>query len=445
MNSPLPTTSIEAKRLERLAPRPITLADLGVSLEMLISLSSKHLLTADTLTIRDLSRRLAISGPIVDSILQAMRKLSLIEIRAKASTDGELRFGLTERGRHHAHEALDRNGYVGPAPVPLAHYAQVVKQQTVHSCRVTRDAMRAAFSDVVLEEEKLDQLGPALNSGRAIFLYGSSGAGKTFIARRLVEALRGLVLVPHAICVNDTVLQIFDPLSHRRADEETAPMPMLLEQGHDPRYVPCRRPFVAVGGELTADMLDIQLDAATRINKAPIQLRANNGMLLIDDLGRQRISCEALFNRWILPMEEQRDYLTTGHGQHFAVPFDLVLVFSTNLEPRDIADPAFLRRIGYKVPFGPITRDQYCRIWEQVCDERGITPEFGLVSWLIDELHEKRQVPLLPCHPRDLVRMALDLAGYHGEGATISRTSLQWAWNNYFLRTSAQTQTSEEI
>jgi predicted ATPase with chaperone activity len=308
-----------------------------------------------------------------------------------------------------------------------------VRKQSVHANRITRTQMHAAFRSVVIEPALLDQLGPALNSGRAIFIYGAAGTGKTFIAKRLADALSGLVLVPYAIAVNETVVRVFDPQAHLEIEPLDPPSNVLLAQGHDPRFVVCERPVIVSGGELTAEMLELHSDAATHEYTAPLQMKANNGLLLIDDLGRQRIDPRTLFNRWIVPMEEQCDYLTGARGQHFRVPFDLVLVFSTNLDPGRLADEAFLRRIGSKICFEPVTRAQYQRIWDDVCHERGLTCEPHVLEFVVRDLYGKHGTPMLPCHPRDLLGMALDFASYRGDAAALTPETLQWAWDNYFV------------
>jgi hypothetical protein len=419
-------------RLARRAPRPTTLADTGLSITFLADLLSKHLASAGVLTTSQLIERLALAGPILDQVLQFMRTEGRIEVRARVAIEGELRYGLTDKGRLLAADALNRGGYVGPAPVTHANYIAMVRQQSVHAHPVTRESVRAAFANVTISDELLDRLGPALNSHRAMFLYGHAGTGKTFTARRLASALDGLVLIPHAILVHDTVVEVFDPLCHEQMAFLDEPAPALLDQGFDPRYAPCERPIVLVGGELAADMLEVQCDVATRTYTAPIQLKANNGFLLIDDLGRQRIDPAVLFNRWIVPMDSRQDSLTTGKGHHFEVPFDLVLVFSTNLRPEDIADEAFLRRLGYKIEFKAIERREYRRIWQGVCDERGIAFDPALVDYAINELHGTARMPLLPCHPRDLLAMALDRIAFQG-GGEVDRATLRWAWDSYFL------------
>ena len=430
-----PVTS-EIRRLARLSPRPTTIEQTGLSLTFLTDLLGKQLASAGVLTTSQIIDRLALAGPIIDQVLQFMRADGRVEVRSRLGLDGELRYGLTDRGRLEAVDATNRGGYVGPAPVPLADYVALVNKQSVHGRVVTRQAVRDAFRGFVIADDLLDRLGPALNSRRAMFLYGSAGTGKTFTARRLASALEGLVLIPHAISVNETVIEVFDPLCHEQMAFMNPPSPTMLEQGFDPRYVPCERPIVFTGGELAADMLEVQCDTATRTYSGPIQLKANNGFLLIDDLGRQRIEPAVLFNRWIVPLDTRHDSLTTGKGHHFEVPFDLVLVFSTNLRPEDIADEAFLRRLGYKIEFTPISAGLYTRIWRDVCTERSVALDPHLVEFAISELHGKRGIPMLPCHPRDLLGMALDRIAYMGTG-TLDRSALTWAWDSYFLHRGA--------
>ena len=430
------TTALEFARLCKLAPRPTNIAATGLTLPFLADLLAKHLASGGVLATSQLIDRLALAGPVLNDVLNFMRSDGRVEVRSRVGLDAELRYGLTDKGHLAAADAMNRGGYVGPAPVPLASYVAVVQQQSVHARPVTREAVRRAFRGMVIADDLLDLLGPAVNSHRAMFLYGLAGSGKTYTARRLSTALDGLVLVPHAILVNDTVIEMFDPLCHRQRTFAGTPAPSMLEEGFDPRYVACERPVVLTGGELAADMLEVQYDNATRTYSAPIQLKANNGFLLIDDLGRQRIEPAVLFNRWIVPLDSRQDSLTTGKGHHFEVPFDLVLVFSTNLRPADIADEAFLRRLGYKIEFLPIPAEQYERIWRDVCAERAVDFDPRLVRYVIDELHRTSGIPLLPCHPRDLLWMALDRIAYLGDGK-LDEAAIRWAWGSYFLHKGA--------
>jgi hypothetical protein len=245
------------------------------------------------------------------------------------------------------------------------------------------------------------------------------------------------VLVPHAIAAGDTVLSVFDPLCHIKSTRAIDQSSLLLEQGHDPRFVLCKRPIVVSGGELTSEMLEVRRDPVTRRNLPPLQLKANNGLLLIDDLGRQRIAADVLFNRWIVPMEEKHDHLATDDGRHLTVPFDVVLVFSTNLDPHSLADEAFLRRIGYKIGFNPISQAEYARIWMRLCIERGWEIDDSVLEHAL-RLHRLSDTPCLPCHPRDLLGMAADLSAYDENDVQIDESTLDRAWRNYFLREPAR-------
>lgn len=418
---------------KRLAPRPVCLADTGLTESFLAELASKHLLDGGILTLADLSTRMALAGPIVESLLNFMRDEARIEVRGPAAQEssGNLRYALTDRGRKSAADALMSSGYVGPAPVPLDTYIKIANAQTVHHGAVTKAAMKKAFADIILPSALLDQLGPSLNSGRAIFIYGPAGTGKTFITQKLVRLFPDETLVPHAISINETVVQVFDPAVHRRIEERGGPS-LMLGQGHDPRFVRCRRPVVISGGELSADMLEVQYDAATRQYRAPLQLKANNGLLIIDDMGRQRAAPETIFNRWIVPMEEKIDYLNLGSGRHFSIPFDVVLIFSTNLEPTELADEAFLRRIGYKIKFDCSRMEEYEIIWQRYCSEHDIACDSDVIGYVVHELYEQYGLSLLACHPRDLLSVAIDYAEYCGGERRVTKTHIDWAWHNYF-------------
>jgi hypothetical protein len=418
-------------RAASLAPRPRTVAETGLTINLLGDLVAKELYNAGVSTTQSLSQRTALSGPILEELLNFLRKEGCVEVRAQIPGENGLRYGLTERGLTSAQAALSRSGYVGPAPVPLPDYTRVVRNQSVRDRRITRHRMHATFADVVLNPGTLDRLGPAMNSGKAIFVYGEPGTGKSYITQRLTRLLEDEALVPHAIAVGDTIIQVFDPAVHIPLE---APAPgVLLDDGFDPRFVLCRRPMLLTGGELTPEMLEVQYEPATRQFRAPLQLKASNGMLLLDDLGRQRVPPQAILNRWIVPMEEGRDYLSLPGGQHFAIQFDLLLVFSTNLNPAELADDAFLRRIGYKIRFEALTPDEYHEIWKQVCAHRNVGYDPIVCQRTIDRLHQPSRIPLLPCHPRDLIGMALDRAAYLGVGEDLCFESLQWAWNSYFL------------
>jgi predicted ATPase with chaperone activity len=420
-------------RASKLAPRPTRLSDTGLSETFVADLIAKHLFDRGTLSLGELSTILALAGSIIESVLNFMRTEARVEVRPGQASTAGLAYTLTERGRVTALDAMMRSGYLGPAPVPLKNYARIARAQTIHSRSVTHDAMCAAFDDVVLADEMLDRIGPALNSGRAIFLYGPAGTGKTFISQRLCRLFRHPTLIPHSIAIDDSVVQIFDPLIHKQLRLKPPGDNLKLEKGHDPRFVVCERPVAITGGELTAEMLEISYEPSTRLYEAPLQLKANNGLFIIDDMGRQKVSPAAVFNRWIVPMEEKRDYLTLGSGRHFTVPFDIVLIFSTNIHPLELAEEAFLRRIGYKIEFGALTVEQYEHIWRDACAAYEVEYESHVLDFVINDLHARNQVSLLPCHPRDLLGMAVDHAIYEDNSRNVSIDHLRWAWDNYFV------------
>ncbi|QTP58603.1 AAA family ATPase [Billgrantia antri] len=420
--------------VESLPLRPTSAEETGLSSLYLADLLSKILLEQGVLDLHQLSRRSALAGSVVEAICHLLRREGRAEVRGQGE-NGVLRYGLTELGRAAAMEALARDGYAGPAPVPLEAYTARVRAQALSDAGISRERVISAFADTVIEPALLDQLGPGLHSGRAMFIHGEPGTGKSYIARRLVRLLPGEVLIPHAILAGGKAVRCFDPAVHSPLappdEPPNAVSSLLLAQGHDPRFVRCRRPCVVAGGELTMERLEIQYDGATHIHQAPIQLLANNGMLVIDDLGRQRMPPMELFNRWIVPLEERRDFLALANGYHFSVPFDVALVFSTNLDPLSLADAAFLRRIGYKIRFAPLEPDAYRQVWALQCRESGIPFDPTLVDFVIYELHARLGVPLLACHPRDLLGLAADHLRYWG-GEAPDREVLAWAWQTYF-------------
>lgn len=417
----------------KLAPLPSKLSQTGLSEHFLTELIAKHLYQAGVLLLSEIVERTALSAAALNELVAKLRSEGLVEIRP-GSQVGVMRYGLTDRGRALAADALRKSGYIGPAPVPLEDYCRVVSAQSIQQRPVTRQRMEEVFADTVLHDGILDQLGPAVRSNRPIFIYGPAGAGKTFISQRLGRLFKDAVLIPHALAVGESVIQFFDPVYHHTVEEPNRQAVLLTDQQYDARYVLCKRPVVMTGGELALDMLELQHDKETKQYQAPLQLKANNGMYLIDDLGRQRVEPAVLLNRWTVPMEERRDFLSLGSGQHFPVPFEVVLVFSTNISPLDLADEAFLRRLGYKIRFDYLTPEEYETIWQQVCEQKKIEFDPGLVDKVIKELHQPVNAPLLPCHPRDLIDLALGRANYDGREEQLTFGDLAAAWNSYFVR-----------
>ncbi len=429
---PLQHEGLIADAAAALVPRPSSIEETGLSEAFLSDLAIKHLYRSGVLDLHELMDRLALASFVLDPVIAFLRNESYVEV-LQAKHNGVPRYALTDRGRRAAIEAFEMSGYAGPAPVPLDVYRRVVHAQSVRSVKVTRNDARNAFKDVVARPGLIDRLGTALNSGRAVFLYGPAGTGKTFLGSRMVRMLSDHVLVPYAVMVDERVLQFFDPSVHRRTDEAPRQQ-LMLNEGYDARFVRCRRPEVVAGGELTLDMLEVEYDSATRQYHAPQQFVANNGLYMIDDLGRQRVTVDALLNRWITPMEEGRDFLTLGAGQRFEVPFDVILIFSTNLNPLDLADEAFLRRLGHKVRFDYVDAEQYGVIWQRTCAKLGLDYDRELLRQIFG-LYRDEDRPLLPCHPRDLLSSVVDRLTYEersGRGG-ISVEQLREAWNSYFV------------
>lgn len=415
---------------------PGSLAETGLPLPILADLAGKLLLLSGQLRLVELARMLRLPATVVDELLEFMRGEKLVHLVSRGITHGDVVFGLSDSGRLRAAEALQRCRYTGPAPVPLAAYVLQVRRQAVAGMRVTRADLESAYAGVALAAELRDRIGAALNSGRPLFFYGPPGSGKTFLAESLARLLQGSIAVPYAFLVDNEVVQVFDPLVHHPLPEKAATALGPRHHG-DRRWLRCRRPIAITGGELRLETLDLRYDQTAGFYQAPPQVKANNGLFIVDDLGRQQVSPEQLLNRWLVPLDRGRDHLVLHTGSSFAVPFDMILAFSTNLAPYDVADEAFLRRLGYKIHVGPLADGEYREIFRQACAAAGIGYTETAAAELL-ELHHRQRCPPLACHPFDLLGMIRDFAVYRGIEPRVDAETLRHAWHSHFASRKAE-------
>ncbi len=415
-----------------LAPRPKSIEETGIQETLLLDLMLKHVLGGGVLTKSELVMKMGISGGIIQRLLDSAKQLAWIENR-QSTPDGQMRYALSHGGEEYAKQASAKSGYRGLVPVPLAQYTDICQQQSSRKNPITLEMLQHGLQALVLPNDLLRKIGPALNSSRPVLIYGPPGTGKSYLCRNLNLTLGDNVLIPYAIAIGNEVIQVYDPQLHHKVESTTPVNALDLVQGHDPRWIECKRPLRITGGELNAEMLEVQFDSHSRTYMAPIQLKANNGILLLDDLGRQKISAKQLFNRWIIPMEERRDFLSLQSGEHFEIPFELILLFSTNLNPNDLVDDAFLRRLGYKIHFDALDEPLYRRIWFQVCEEQGLSCSEEMFQHLLTEYHQRLEKPLIPCYPRDLLGIMADQISFMQLKPEVTEGLLAEAWSIYFV------------
>jgi len=416
-------------------PEPETLAEAGLPEAILEHLLLKILYFRGELYGGELSTAIGLKFSIIQDLVEALKLRHHIQVkRSMGMGSVGAQYALTEEGRGRVREHLEANQYAGPAPVPLAQYNEVVRQQRHPEGWLTKQALGDALQGMVVTDRVLAQVGPAVSSMNSLLIYGKPGDGKTFLIESLNHIESAPIYLPYAIECQGNIVQVYDPVYHQRLEEEPAPITAIaMEPTYDHRWARCKRPFIVSGGELSPDMLDLRYNRTSKVYEAPFQLKANNGIYLIDDFGRQRATPAEILNRWIVPMERRVDYLSFLTGGKMTVPFETFLVFSTNLNPAELGDEAFLRRIQYKMLLRGPSEDEFVRIFEAFCESRRIPCSRELIAWLIDRHYRRTGKPLRRCHPRDVLTHALNLMHFERLRPELTGEILDRAFESCFL------------
>lgn len=422
-------------------PQPQTIDETGLDFSLILDLVVKAIYFAGRPAARQVAAQLALSFPVIDEVLAFLKREQLAEVIGSSGMGEQLyQYALSSKGLEKAEEALGRNQYIGPAPVPFETYLDVLGRQSVRTVRVSPESVDQALSHLVLEESVAAALGPAINSGRSMLLYGSSGNGKSTITAAIGRMLPGEVLIPYAIDLNGIIVKVFDPRVHQEIPAEKQMERRAvdgvtngMERRRDRRWVVARRPMITAGGELTLKELELRYSPQSQFYIAPLQWKANGGILIVDDFGRQMIQPKELLNRWIVPMEERVDHLSLHTGDTVEVPFDVLLIFSTNLNPSQLGDEAFFRRIRHKIEIPDPTREQFLEILARVCQQREIPLDADAALYLVDNYYERLTRGFKGCHPRDIVDLLIDICAYYGEPAAFTRRYLDAACHSYFV------------
>ena len=413
-----------------LPPEPQSIEQTGLTIGFLTDLALKTLYIRGQMTMGEIASSLGLPmANITDHILDYLKGERLVEIRGGTGlSSANYQYVIIDRGSEKAQEALARSQYTGKAPVPLATYVAAVQRQSIANLHVTQDDLVRAFSHMVIPRETLAQLGPAVNSGKSIFLFGPPGNGKTSIAEVLVSLMKGEIVLPYAVESDGQVIKVYDQVYHHLAIE-----PAVADRlRFDHRWVVSKRPIVKTGGELTLETLDLIYHETTKYSEAPFQMKANGGVFLVDDFGRQRVSPKELLNRWIVPLEKRVDYLTLHTGKKIEIPFDLLIIFSTNLDPADLVDEAFLRRIRYKIGIEAPSVEQYEEIFKRICNRKAIEYKPDAMNQILAH-YRKKNLQLRSCHPRDIVEQLVDMARFLGRPSQLSPDLIEMACDSYFV------------
>lgn len=420
---PQKVTFLEKSERGFVPKAPNSIEELDIPQSLIEDIMLRHLYTKNVSSISMLCDSLKLSFSIIQTVFQRLRQQQLFEVTDMKGND--YHFMLSGKGREFAAKRFSISHYCGPAPVSVKSYFATVRNQ-VTELKTNRSSLKNSLSDLVLTNEIVDQLGPALISQKPIFLYGPTGNGKTSVAERIIRILQNPVLIPYAVEYDGQVIVLYDPAVHERLSSN--------DSEHDPRWVLCRRPCIITGGELEPKMLELQIEESTKVYAAPLQMKANNGILIIDDLGRQLISPKLLLDRWIVPLDQRVDYLTLKYGAKFKIPFEMIVVFSTNLDPSQLADEAFLRRLKNKIYLGPIDSDVFDQIFNNLVNERKIVSDLENPAFLRSECLKLGFKTLQACIPRDILDIVESIIAYENLPSNITKDHIARAAKLYFTK-----------
>lgn len=409
---------------------PSTFAEAKLSESEVESLLLKCLMARGALSGRALAAQVQLPFKMLDDLLRTMKASQFVVYRGSAAMN-DYEYDLTDLGRERAHRMWDHCTYFGAAPVAIDEYVASVADQSLTIQHPTSDDLKRAFSDLLLNQRMFSRLGPAINSGRGLFLYGAPGNGKTSIAERVTLAFGQTIWVPRALGIDGEIIRVYDPINHEEIPlgEHSG---LLEKRRIDKRWIRIRRPTIVVGGELTMASLEVANSAATGISEAPLQLKSNCGTLVIDDFGRQRMTTDELLNRWIVPLEKRYDFLNLANGKKVQVPFDQLIVFSTNLEPKDLVDDAFLRRIPYKIDVADPSEEEFRELFKIMCPKMGFEFSDENIDYLLETHYRAGKRPMRCCHPRDLLLQIKNHSKYSGAEQALSPENFDFAVENYF-------------
>jgi hypothetical protein len=408
--------------------QPKTIKETGLTEVFINELILKHAVDMTEFTIKEMSRSTGLPPIIMDQCITTLRRERFLEVKGGADLSKmSYRFSLSDAARDKGARLKDLCRYTGPAPVPFKDYAQMVAMQSIKNINVNEEAIRNAFEGIIATDEVVETVGPAMSSGKAIFLYGPPGNGKTSISEAIGRVLPGAVYIPHAVIIDGEIVTIYDKSNHSKVDPDPNAGPV------DQRWVRAKRPVVIVGGEMTLKGLDLDYNPVSKYYVGPLQLKANNGMFLVDDFGRQQVDPQVLLNRWIVPLERRTDYLSFHTGMKIEIPFDQLVIFSTNLDPKKLVDEAFLRRIRYKIKIDYPTLEDFEQIFRLVCRTHQIEFRPDVFNFLITDLYEKNNIPLTACHCRDLLENIIDKARFMGRQPEMTEETITESWHTYYV------------